>query len=102
MRRLLCVYCTSHPLRFALDFATANCFLNVISAQGGDIHYLEQSEKLFEKTKIYELKAERSGYINEINTYNVGKALIYLGGGRNIKSDIIDHSVGFQFLKKKM
>jgi pyrimidine-nucleoside phosphorylase len=78
-----------------------DAFLNVISAQGGDIHYLEQSEKLFEKTKIYELKAERSGYINEINTYNVGKALIYLGGGRNIKSDIIDHSVGFQFLKKK-
>ena len=77
-----------------------NTFLKVIHAQGGDITYLEKSDKLFEKAKTIELKAQEQGYINHINTLNVGNALIYLGGGRNIKTDIIDHSVGFEFYKK--
>lgn len=77
-----------------------NTFLKVIHAQGGDIKYLENSEKLFENAKTIELKAQEQGYINHINTLNVGNALIYLGGGRNIKTDIIDHSVGFEFYKK--
>lgn len=77
-----------------------NTFLKVIHVQGGDIKYLENSEKLFEKAKTIELKASRQGYINHINTLNVGNALIYLGGGRNVKTDIIDHSVGFEFYKK--
>jgi len=57
-----------------------NTFLKVIHAQGGDIRYLENSEKLFEKAKTIELKSSRQGYINHINTLNVGNALICLGG----------------------
>jgi pyrimidine-nucleoside phosphorylase len=44
--------------------------------------------------------AEKNGYISKINAYEVGMAVVDIGGGRKKKEDIIDHSAGFMFHKK--
>lgn len=75
-------------------------FYEIIKAQGGDVSFIEDTKKLYKDAKILEIKAMKSGRIDRMNTYNIGIALILLGGGRNKVTDIIDHSVGFEFLKK--
>ena len=42
----------------------------------------------------------KSGIIKWINTENIGKAAVYLGGGRQRKDDEIDKSVGLKILKR--
>ena len=39
--------------------------------------------------------AQAAGYIQNMNTRDIGVAVINLGGGRRVASDAIDHSVGF-------
>ena len=39
--------------------------------------------------------AVAAGYIQSMNTRDIGVAVINLGGGRRVASDAIDHSVGF-------
>ena len=47
-----------------------------------------------------DIYAEKAGYIDQINTRQVGNTLIGLGGGRRRLEDKIDHSVGIKFLIK--
>lgn len=77
-----------------------NKFVELIQKQGGDISYIENTEK-FEKAKyIIPIKASKSGKIVSLDAYNVGKMSVYLGAGRIKKEDKIDASVGFVFEKK--
>ena len=46
-----------------------------------------------------ELTADRAGYINAISPHEIGWAVIELGGGRQNKTQAIDHSVGCEILK---
>ena len=50
--------------------------------------------------KTAPIKADCNGYISKMDSYAIGKSLIYLGGGRLKKEDKIDHNVGIKFLKK--
>lgn len=75
-------------------------FLQLVQNQGGDISYLEDTEK-FEKAKYIEpILATRSGYIQEIDSKEVGKLASSLGAGRIKKEDKIDFSVGIVLNKK--
>lgn len=77
-----------------------NKFVELIQKQGGDISYIENTEK-FEKAKyIIPIKASKSGKIVSLDAYTVGKMSVYLGVGRIKKEDKIDASVGFVFEKK--
>lgn len=77
-----------------------NKFVELIQKQGGDISYIENTEK-FEKAKyIIPIKASKSGKIVSLDAYTVGKMSVYLGAGRIKKEDKIDASVGFVFEKK--
>ena len=71
-----------------------------IQKQGGDISYLENTEK-FEKAKfVVPVISNRSGYVKELLAQEIGKASMNLGAGRKKKEDNIDFSVGIVLEKK--
>ncbi len=71
-----------------------------VAAQGGDARVVDEPERLELAPDVYELRAEASGVVNELDAYEVGLAVLRLGGGRERKEDAIDHGVGVQLLKK--
>lgn len=77
-----------------------NKFLELIENQGGDISYIENTEK-FEKAK-YKIPVicSKTGYIEKLNAEEVGKIASFLGAGRVKKEDEIDYSVGIELIKK--
>jgi len=75
-------------------------FKNFVALQGGDISYVENPDKLLSNSRVFELRAEKDGFVESINSELIGIASMVLGGGRVRKEDTIDHSVGVQVLKK--
>jgi len=76
-------------------------FRDLVSAQGGDISYVDHPEKLPLANLIETVAAPRSGYLQQINARIVGETAVELGGGRAKKGDPIDYSVGI-VLKHKV
>lgn len=77
-----------------------NKFLELVSKQGGDISFIESTEK-FEKAKyIIPVVAKKEGYISELDALTVGKISVNLGAGRMKKEDGIDNAVGIVLNKK--
>lgn len=70
-------------------------FRVLVTAQGGDVEYVDRPEKFPRARFIEEVNAPRSGYISEIHARTVGEASVTLGAGRARKGDSIDHAVGF-------
>lgn len=74
--------------------AALDKFAEFVKAQGGDDRYIYNTE-LFAKTAICEpLEAPVDGYISAIRADEVGMASLIMGGGRETKESVIDHSVG--------
>lgn len=74
--------------------------LQLVQNQGGDISYIENTEK-FEKAKyIVEIRAKKTGTITRLDAYTIGNLSNYLGAGRMKKEDSINPRVGFVFNKK--
>lgn len=74
--------------------------VELVQNQGGDITYLEDTEK-FEKSKyITPIKVEKAGTITKLDAYTIGKMSGFLGAGRMKKEDSINPRVGFVFNKK--
>jgi len=69
-------------------------FRELVEAQGGDVHYIEEPERLPQASLIEPVPAPRSGYLTSVDAAEVGMSMVDLGGGREKKSDTIDHSVG--------
>jgi pyrimidine-nucleoside phosphorylase len=69
-------------------------FCDLVQAQGGDVRYVENPDKLEKARLIVEVISRRGGYIKEINARQVGETAVLLGGGRERKEDPIDHAVG--------
>lgn len=78
-----------------------NVFKAMIKAQGGDTRYLDNPD-LFEKSNIVvEVKSTSEGYVEHINSLDIGVGAMKLGAGRQTKDDVIDMSSGV-VLKKKV
>lgn len=77
-----------------------SAFRSFIEAQGGDVDMVDDPSKLPSAAYQVELKAEQSGFIQQIEAESVGIAAMYLGAGRATKDDTIDHSVGITLKKK--
>ncbi|HEY9077772.1 MAG TPA: thymidine phosphorylase [Anaerolineaceae bacterium] len=69
-------------------------FRQLVQAQGGDIHYVDQPEMLPKASVIVPVLAEREGYLSQVNARAVGETVVDLGGGRHKKNDPIDYAVG--------
>ena len=76
-------------------------FCELVKNQGGDVSYIEDTER-FEKASCQsELRAEEEGYLSLIDTEGFGTAAGMLGAGRAKKEDALDFSAGI-IMKKKL
>lgn len=75
-------------------------FLEMVENQGGDISYIENTDKLEKAKMVLPVYANKDGIIEEINAEEIGKLACKIGAGRVRKEDIIDKSVGIVLNKK--
>lgn len=75
-------------------------FKEWITAQSGDISFVDNLKDYTAAANYYELKAPVGGYISHIATDSVGIASAMLGAGREKLGDSIDYSAGITLLKK--
>ncbi len=83
-----------------IDGSALEKFKQMIIAQGGNIEYIENPEKLIDTKFAFELTAESSGYVNKLDALTVAKASKALGTGREKKEDTIDYTAGILLNKK--
>lgn len=71
-----------------------------ISAQGGNVNYIENTD-MFPKAKYtFDVLANDTGYISYMDTEKIGIASVILGAGRASKEDEIDLAAGLEIFKK--
>ncbi len=71
-------------------------FKQFIVSQGGDFDY-----ELPKAKYITEVKSNKEGYVNKINSEKIGLIAMELGAGRKVKDDVIDLAVGIVLNKKR-
>ncbi len=83
--------------RQALDSGRAvEVFARMVAALGGPADFVEKSDMYLQKAPVVKpVIAKRTGYIQPMNTRQIGVELIDLGGGRRKTSDKLDLTVGF-------
>lgn len=69
-------------------------FRALVAAQGGDVSYIDDPEKLPKARRIKTVPSPVSGYLQMIHAREVGETAVDLGAGRARKGDPIDHAVG--------
>lgn len=70
-------------------------FRQLVGAQGGDVSYVDDPDKLPRAALVETVRAPRSGYLQQVQARRVGEASVSLGAGRARKGDPLDLSVGF-------
>ena len=75
-------------------------FREVIVAQGGDTAVLENYDKFELPAFKIECESKKSGYVQNINAFNIAQAAKALGASRENSSKPIDLSVGIYLNKK--
>jgi len=75
-------------------------FKEWISAQGGDVSVIDNTE-LFTKAKFeHQIRSQNDGFISRMDAEKIGLSSCELGAGRKTKTDIIDLSAGLILSKK--
>ena len=75
-------------------------FKEMVKNQGGDVSYLDDTNK-FEKSKyVFDVRSDRNGIVKELNAEDIGRVACFLGAGRVQKDDCIDMSAGIVLNKK--
>lgn len=75
-------------------------FLEIVKAQGGDIAYIDNPEKYKRSGYHGNITSDKTGYVANIDTYEIGMASVELGAGRQTKEDKIDYKAGIIFYSK--
>ena len=71
-------------------------FIEFVKAQGGNVDF----NTLPYANKSLEIKAEKDGFIQSIDSRVVGESAVLLGAGREKKTDTIDYGAGIILYKK--
>ncbi len=84
------------------DGSALRVFLEMVRAQGGDPAWAEKLAAGEVETDIprMQVKAEKDGFINGMDTEGIGTCSVMLRAGRAEKEDPIDHSAGIILLRK--
>ena len=69
-------------------------FRMLVQAQGGDVRFVDEPERLAKAPLVETTPSPRSGYLTEIQAREIGETAVDLGAGRARKDDPIDHAVG--------
>ncbi|MEW6568934.1 MAG: thymidine phosphorylase [Chloroflexota bacterium] len=79
----------------ALDSGKAwQKFRQLVQAQGGDVRFVDDPDRLPRAAWIKTVPARKSAYLAAVDARLVGETVVSLGGGRAKKGDPIDHAVG--------
>jgi pyrimidine-nucleoside phosphorylase len=70
-------------------------FRELVEAQGGDVTYVDQPDKLPRASIVEDVRAPTSGWLERVDARVIGEASVALGAGRASKADAVDHAVGF-------
>lgn len=81
----------------ALDSGNAaQVFAQMIFAMGGPHNFIEKPWQSMPQAKfIVDIKSSKTGFIETMQTRNIGMLVVELGGGRLAAEQLVDHSVGF-------
>ncbi|MDD0853872.1 thymidine phosphorylase [Halobacteriovorax sp. GB3] len=82
------------------DGSALKVFKDMIKNQGGDELVVDDYSRLPMAKEVYEVKAQKAGYISQVNCKALGLHCVSLGGGRMKASDKIDFGVGLVLTKK--
>lgn len=75
-------------------------FLEIVQLQNGNVDLIKHPEK-YPKSKIHEtVIADKSGYLQSTDNYQIGMASLELGAGRMTMTDKIDPKAGIIFYPK--
>jgi pyrimidine-nucleoside phosphorylase len=72
----------------------------MIQAQGGDPRVAANPSILPRAPQETPVRADRRGFVAEIDARALGMLLVAMGGGRDVKEREIDHAVGIRLLRK--
>ncbi len=87
-------------LQSIVNGSAAEVFARMVSHLGGPTDIIEAKHKYLRPAAIVkDIFLPEAGFVYEINSQQLGLALIELGGGRRKEEDRIDYSVGFDKLK---
>jgi thymidine phosphorylase len=76
----------------------AEIFAKMVSGLGGPADLLENPDRHLAKAPmVLEVKSDSAGFVAQMDTRDLGLAVVALGGGRSRVEDTIDHSVGLIF-----
>ncbi|NMB67365.1 MAG: pyrimidine-nucleoside phosphorylase [Chloroflexi bacterium] len=75
-------------------------FRRLVQAQGGDVRYVDEPDRLPHAPLVETVPATRAGYLLGINAREVGETSVELGAGRARKEDPIDYAVGIEIHHK--
>ena len=77
-----------------------NKFKELVIRQGGDVSYIKDTSKFHEAKYVIPVIANSEGYVEKIETEEIGKVSSFIGAGRMQKEDIIDLKAGIVIKKK--
>ena len=80
--------------------AALDKFADLITAQGGDAHVVDEPQRLPQAKQQVSLSAERSGFVTDVDAMSVALAALRLGAGRARAVDKINPAVGVSGLVK--
>lgn len=72
-------------------------FVENVEAQGGDPGVADDPARLPSAPVRRELGAPRGAWIARLPAHAIGEELVEIGGGRRVKGEALDRSVGFEF-----
>ncbi len=87
-------------MRWLDDGSAWRKFVQLVEAQDGDATSLERLAEVHRAPIIQPLAAYRTGVITAMDAEAIGRASVFLGGGRHKAHDDIDFAVGFSAIKK--
>lgn len=70
-------------------------FRVLVGAQGGDVSYVDQPDRLPRARFAKTVASPQSGWVTRLDARAIGEASVALGAGRASKVDDVDHAVGF-------
>ncbi|MBI5295244.1 MAG: thymidine phosphorylase [Chloroflexi bacterium] len=82
------------------DGSAFDKFRQLVRAQGGDVSYVDDPDKMAKASMVEVVPATKSGWIQQVHAGEVGEAAVSLGAGRAKKGDPVDHAVGFIIHRK--
>ena len=77
------------------DGRVADRFGRMVAAMGGPVSFVEDWQRFLPEANVMqEVTAPQAGVVTEIDGEALGHAVVALGGGRLVETDLVDPSVG--------